>query len=69
MEAYKEAYGSVPNISEAYIVAATVTTKGSKQTVEVHMEFFAGKVMGRWKLFNIEEVPGTITESDLSSAS
>ena len=69
MEAYKEAYGKVPNISETYIVAATVTVKGPDKTAEVHMECFVGKVMGRWKLFNMEEVPGTITEDTMSSAS
>lgn len=69
MDGYKEAYGTVPNISEAYIVSVTVNISGPEKTEEAHMECYVGKVKGRWKLFNIEQVAGTITEESLSSES
>ena len=68
MDGYKEAYGTVPDISEAYVVSVTVTLNGSESSEEAHMECYVGKVLGSWKLFNIEQVAGTVTEDDLSSA-
>lgn len=61
MEQYKEAYGSAPNISEAYEVAATVTLRGSKKSDDEHFDCLVGKVRGRWKIFNLEYTAGTIT--------
>lgn len=60
MDAYKAKYGSVPNISEAYVVALTETFNGSKGTKDEQCYCFVGKVRGKWKIFNFE-FAGNIT--------
>ncbi|MDE6148921.1 MAG: anaerobic ribonucleoside-triphosphate reductase [Ruminococcus sp.] len=61
MEQYEETYGSVPKISEAYVVAVTVTLSGSEKTNDEQFNCYVGKVRGKWKLFNLEYTAGTIT--------
>ncbi|MGN0601957.1 MAG: hypothetical protein ACI4I7_04525 [Oscillospiraceae bacterium] len=68
MEEYKEAYGTVPSISEAYVVSVTVDIKGPEKFEQAHMECYVGKIRSKWKLFNIEQVAGTVTEDSLSSS-
>lgn len=60
-DGYKEAYGTVPNISEAKLVITDVTFKGSKGSEKFRMNFYVGKVGRRWKLFNLEYDAGIIT--------
>lgn len=69
MTDYEAQYGSVPNISEVYIVSVIVEITGPEKTEESHMECYVGSVNGSWKLFNISEVAGTITEEDISAVS
>lgn len=57
---YKALYGSAPNISEAYCVYCEVSYAGSKQNETVQYECYIGKVGWKWKIFNMELVPGTI---------
>ncbi|MGN1113873.1 MAG: hypothetical protein ACI4RC_01985 [Oscillospiraceae bacterium] len=57
---YEKTYGSVPKISEAYVISTTLNIKGSKKDDTIHMECYVGKVYGKWKLFNMEQVAGKI---------
>ncbi len=57
---YKNKYGSVPSVSEAYSVVADVTFSGSKKTDNFRYNCFVGKVRGKWKLFNLEYSAGII---------
>lgn len=67
MDEYKETYGKVPSISEAYVVSVTLNITGPEKSEEAHMECYVGKVGFKWKLFNIEQVAGTIeADSDFA---
>lgn len=61
LDGYKEAYGTVPDISEANLVVTDVTFKGSKGEETFRMNFYVGKVGRHWKLFNLQYEPGIIT--------
>ena len=61
LDGYKEAYGTVPNISEACIVITDVTFSGNGKKDTFRMNCYVGKVGRKWKIFNLEYDPGTIT--------
>lgn len=61
MDKYKSTYGSVPSISEAYVVVTDVTLRGSEKTSDEQFFCYVGKVKGSWKLFNLEYSAGTLT--------
>jgi len=63
---YKNAYGRIPKISEAYVVVASVTLRGSEKTSEEQFFCYVGKVSGKWKLFNLEYSAGTLTPEMVS---
>ena len=58
---YKEAYGSAPSVSEAYVVSCEVVYSGSKKTETVQYSCYIGKVGWKWKILNMEYVPGIAT--------
>lgn len=61
MEDYKAAYGTAPDISEAYVVYADVTFSGSKETQTYRYNCLVGKVGRHYKMFDLEYDPGIIT--------
>lgn len=67
MDEYKAAYGSVPSISEAYIVTAEVTYKGSKGSDSFRYNCYVGRVGRHYRLFNIEFDPGIVTADMLEN--
>ncbi len=69
IDSYKEAYGSAPNISEAYVISLTETFKGTKGTKDEQCYCYVGKVKGKWKIFNFEYITGTITPDIQDNAS
>ena len=50
MTAYKKAYGSTPNISEAYEIAVNVSFSGSKKSESVNLYIYVIKSSGSWKI-------------------
>lgn len=58
---YKSLYGSKPSISEAYVIVCDVTYSGSKRNDTFRYDCYVGKVSGKWKIFNLEYIAGTIT--------
>lgn len=60
LKAYKDAYGSVPSVSQAFVVTCDVTYSGSLKTETVRYECYIGKVGWKWKIFNMEYNPGII---------
>ncbi|MBR1724114.1 MAG: hypothetical protein IJ723_03740 [Ruminococcus sp.] len=61
MTDYKAAYGSVPEIAEAYNVVTDVTFEGSKGSETFRMNCYVGRVGRHWKMFNLVYDAGTIT--------
>lgn len=61
MTEYKTAYGSVPEISEAYNVVTDVTFEGSSGSETFRMNCYVGRVGRHWKMFNLVYDAGTIT--------
>lgn len=61
MDEYKAAYGSVPSISEAYMVIVEVTYHGSQGSDSFRYNCYVGKVGRHYRLFNIEFDPGIVT--------
>ncbi len=61
MTEYKSAYGSVPQIEEAYNVVTDVTFEGSKGSETFRMNCYVGRVGRHWKMFNLVYDAGTIT--------
>lgn len=57
---YKALYGSAPSVSEVYKISATLTIKGSDGKMEVHSDIYMGKISGRWKVLEFQQIPGTI---------
>lgn len=57
---YKELYGSAPKVTDAYCVYCEVNYSGSKGNETVQYECYVGKVGWKWKIFNMELIPGTI---------
>lgn len=69
MNGYKEQYGTVPNISEADLVVAEVTYRGSKKTEMFRYNCYVGKVGRHFKLFYVEYDPGIVTTDMFDSSS
>ena len=63
MSEYKAFYGSAPTISEAYELVVNVTFSGSKGSEDAKLYMYVGKCSGKWKIFNITQDNGIITES------
>ena len=61
MADYKAAYGSVPQIAEAYNVVTDVVFEGSKGSETFRMNCYVGRVGRHWKIFNLFYDAGTIT--------
>lgn len=61
MTEYKTAYGSVPEISEAYNIVTDVTFEGSEGRETFRMNCYVGRVGRHWKMFNLIYDAGTIT--------
>ena len=57
---YKKQYGSAPKVTDAYCVYCEVNYSGSKGNETVQYECYVGKVGWKWKIFNMELIPGTI---------
>lgn len=63
MSEYKAFYGSAPTVSEAYELVVNVTFSGSKGSEDAKLYMYVGKCSGKWKIFNITQDNGIITES------
>lgn len=63
MSEYKKAYGSAPNISEAYEIVVYTTFKGSKGSEDAKLYLYVGKCSGGWKIFNLTQDNGIIDKS------
>ncbi len=68
LDGYKEQYGTVPNVSEAYLVVTEVTYRGSQSSETFRYNCYVGKVGLHYKLFNIEYDPGIITTDMFDSS-
>lgn len=64
MDEYKKTYGTVPKISDAYVISVDVKINGTQKSDETHMECYVGKVGMKWKLFNIEQVSQSVDLKD-----
>ncbi|MBR6872767.1 MAG: hypothetical protein IKN17_04565 [Ruminococcus sp.] len=67
LKAYNEHYGSAPTVSEVYIVYCSVTYSGSLGSDTVEYECYIAKTGWKWKIFNMEFNPGTVTAEDGAS--
>ena len=63
MSEYKNKFGTVPSISEAYEMVVNVNFKGSKDSETAKLYMYVGKCSGKWKIFNITQDNGIIDKS------
>lgn len=62
MSEYEAAYGSAPTISDPYEMVVNVTFKGSAGSEKAKLYVNVAKVSGSWKIFNITQDNGIVTE-------
>lgn len=59
---YKELYDEKVTVSEAYVISATASIKGSISSKDVYYEIYTAKIGGKWYVVNVSDIIPTVTE-------
>lgn len=57
---YEKLYDEDINVSEAYVISATATIKGSVSSKDIYYEIYTAKVGGKWYVVNVSEISPTV---------